>query len=72
MKARIRLETFSDIRKFVKVATRVKGRVYVTDGAGLKANAKSLLNMIPTLKYEELWCESENDIYFEIRDFLFD
>ena len=72
MKARIRLETFSDIRKFVKVATRVKGRVYVTDGAGLTCNAKSLLNMLTVLKYEELWCESENDIHFEIRNFLFD
>ena len=72
MKVRIRLDTFSDVRKFVKIATRLKGRVYVTDGAGLKTNAKSLLNMIPTLKYEELWCESENDIYFHIKDFLVD
>ena len=72
MRVRIRLETFSDIRKFVKIATRVKGRVYITDGAGLVCNAKSLLNMLTVLKYEELWCESENDIYFEIRNFLFD
>ena len=72
MKARIRLDTFSDVRKFVKTASRLRGRVYVTDGHELKVNAKSLLNMIPTLKFEELWCESENDVYFQIRDFLID
>ena len=72
MKVKIRLDTFSDVRKFVKITARLKGRIYVTDGDGLKANAKSLLNMIPTLKYEELWCESENDIYFYIKDFLID
>ena len=72
MKAKIRLDTFSDVRKFVKVASRLQGRVYVTDGSELKVNAKSLLNMIPVLKFEELWCESEKDIYFQIRDFLVD
>ena len=72
MRARLRLDTFSDIRKFVKIASRLEGRIYVTDGHGLIANAKSLLNMIPTLKYEELWCESENDIYFRIKEFLID
>ena len=72
MKARIRLDTFSDVRRFVKTVSRLQGRIYVTDGAELKVNGKSLLNMIPTLKFEELWCESEKDIYFQIRDFLFD
>ena len=72
MRAKIRLDTFSDIRKFVKITSKLKGRVYVTDGESLIANAKSLLNMIPTLKYEELWCEAEKDIFFEIREFLID
>ena len=72
MRAKIRLDTFTDIRKFVKIASRLQGRIYVTDGAELKVNGKSLLNMIPTLKFEELWCESEKDIYFQIRDFLID
>jgi hypothetical protein len=56
----------------VKVVSKLKGRIYVTDGAGLTANAKSLLNMIPTLKYEELWCESEEDIFFRIKEFILD
>jgi hypothetical protein len=72
LRYRIRLDTFSEIRKFVKITSKLKGRIYVTDGGGLTANAKSLLNMIPTLKYEELWCESENDIYYHIKDFLID
>ena len=72
MRARIRLDTFSDIRKFVKIVSKLKGRIYVTDGAGLIANAKSLLNMIPVLKYEELWCESEEDIFFRIKEFILD
>ena len=70
MKAQIRLDTFSDVRKFVKITSRLQGRIYVTDGDGLKVNAKSLLNMIPVLKFEELWCEAENDIYTAISDFI--
>ena len=70
MKARIRLDTFSDVRKFVKITSRLQGRIYVTDGDGLKVNAKSLLNMIPVLKFEELWCEAEHDIYTAIVDFV--
>lgn len=72
MRAKIRLDTFSDIRRFVKIVSKLKGRIYVTDGASLISNAKSLLNMIPVLKYEELWCESENDIFYHIKDFLID
>ena len=72
LRYRIRLDTFSEMRKFVKITSKLQGRIYVTDGGGLTANAKSLLNMIPTLKYEELWCESENDIYYYIKDFLID
>jgi hypothetical protein len=72
MKAKIRLDTFSDVRKFVKIASRLQGRIYVTDGDGLKVNAKSILNMIPVLKFEELWCESEKDIYFHIKEFVID
>jgi hypothetical protein len=72
MRARIRLDTFSDIRRFVKIVSKLKGRIYVTDGASLISNAKSLLNMIPVLKYEELWCESEEDIFFRIKEFILD
>ena len=72
MKAKIRLDTFSDIRKFVKITSKLQGRIYVTDGDGLTANAKSLLNMLPTLKYEELWCEAEKDIFFHIKEFVVD
>lgn len=72
MKAKIRLDTLSDVRKFVKITSHLQGRIYVTDGDGLKANAKSLLNMILVFKFEELWCESEKDIYFYIKDFLVD
>ena len=70
MRAKIRLDTFSDLRKFVRITSKLHGRIYVTDGHGLISNAKSLLNMIPTLKYEELWCEAEEDIWTHIADFI--
>jgi len=43
MKAKIRLDTMKDINQFVSACTCVKVPVYITDGAGLKVSAKSVL-----------------------------
>ena len=70
MKAQIRLDTMRDVQSFVAIATKVKGNVYITDGAGLKVSAKSLLGALYALEFEALWCESEEDIYYSIEDFI--
>lgn len=70
MKAQIRLDTLRDVQDFVNIATSMEGNVYITDNAGLKVSAKSLLGAIYALEFEELWCESEEDIYHSIQNFV--
>ena len=63
MKAKIRLDTMHDAAKFVNVTSQLDGQIIVSDQKGLRVNAKSLMGMLYALEFEELWCESENDIY---------
>ena len=70
MKAKIRLDTASDARRFNAIASKLNGNIYIVDGEGLRVSAKSLLGSLYALEFEELWCESENDIYHAIEEFI--
>ena len=70
MEAQIRLDTFTDVKRFVDIATGEKDAVYITDGKGLKVSAKSILGAMYSLEFDNLWCEAENDIYMAIKDFI--
>ena len=70
MKAQIRLDTMRDVQDFVNIATRMHGNVYITDNAGLRVSAKSLLGALYAMEFEELWCEADEDIYRNIEDFI--
>ena len=70
VKYKIRLDTLSDVSKFVKVASSVNGKVTVTDNQGLKVSGKSILGMMYAMEFDELWCESDIDIYNAIERFL--
>lgn len=72
MKVKIRLDTITDIGNFVVAvthATSKEDRVYVTDGDRCCINAKSFLGLVAAREFDELWCESEKDIYTAIRHF---
>lgn len=70
MKARIRLDTMRNVQDFVNIASAMHGNVYITDNAGLKVSAKSLLGALYAMEFDELWCEAEEDIYHNIQDFI--
>ena len=70
MKVQIRLDTFTDVKRFVDIATAQVGEVHITDGNGLRVSAKSILGAMYSLEFDELWCEAENDIYRNISDFI--
>ena len=70
MKVRIRLDTMRDVQDFVSIATKMQGQVHITDNTGLKVSAKSMLGALYAMEFEELWCESEEDIYRNISDFV--
>lgn len=71
MKYKIVLDTVSDVTNFVKnVTTEKEANITVTDNRGLRVNAKSLMGMLYALEFEELWCESDTEIYEKIKDYV--
>ena len=70
MRAKIRLDTMRDINEFVRICTTTVPAVYITDGAGLKVSAKSLLGVVYAMEFGEIWCECETDIYCHIEKFI--
>ena len=69
MRAKIRLDTMKDITQFVAICSNVAAPVYVTDGAGLKVSAKSVLGVMYSMEFANIWCESKIDIYNKIEHF---
>lgn len=70
MRAKIRLDTSSDAINFAHITSQLKGKIVVKDGNGLCVNAKSVLGALHALEFNELWVESENDIWMKIKDFI--
>ena len=71
MKNKIRLETLSDINRFINAVTPLPGKIIVKNSAeDFIINAKSMFIMICTLNYDDLWVESEYDIYSYIKEFV--
>jgi hypothetical protein len=75
MRVKIHLDTITDIGNFVVAISNAIGKrdsVYVTDGKQQCINAKSFLGLIAARDFDELWCESEKDIYSAIERFVVD
>lgn len=70
MKVRLQLETLADIQEFVNIVSMLPHRVIVTDPIGHCVNAKSILGMLYSLEWSEIWCESAEDIYTKISKFV--
>ena len=69
-KLKIEIDTMSDANEFVAITSKLPGKIVVVDNNGLAVNAKSILGMLYAMEFEELWCESENDIYYNIEKFV--
>jgi len=70
-KYKIVLDTVSDVNKFVSIVNEfLNSTITVTDNNGLRVNAKSLMGMLYALEFEELWCESDTEIYEKIKDYV--
>lgn len=70
MKVKIRLDTFSDAKRFSDITSMLPGQVLITDNKGLCVSAKSILGALYSLEFDELWCEAEEDIYRNIEEFI--
>ena len=69
MKAKIRLDTVSDIANFVLAVSEVKSDVFITSGR-ICINGKSFLGLAHAKEYSDLWCECEENIYQKIEAFV--
>ncbi len=72
MKYKIELVTFKDINDFVKIAEKHDFKIKLTDGDDFCVNAKSLMGAMATVEWDNLYCESEKDIYSEISKYIID
>lgn len=72
MKYRIRLDTMADVNRFVGMAGKHAGKITLTDGENFTVNGKSLLGAMYTFEWERIYCESDDEIYYFIKDFLVD
>ena len=70
MRNKIRLDTTADANKFVSIVSNLPGTIVVKDATGLCVNAKSIMGALHAIEFNELWCESEYDIYMKIKDFI--
>ena len=66
---KIHLETESDVINFIALVSPLNFPVVVTDGEGMRVNAKSMLGMLYAMTFSEMWCECDCDIYMYIRQF---
>ena len=69
-KYRIRLDTMAEVNRFVGIATQIPGKLILTDGESFTVNGKSLLGAMYTFEWDQIFCESETEIYHLIKDFI--
>lgn len=65
MRYKIRLDKESDVLGFVNTVSKLEGKITVTDGDN-KVDGKSLLGMLYAMTFNELWCESDTEIFKDI------
>ena len=70
MKVKVRLDTLTDVRDFVGAASQSVVPVYLTDGNNLRISAQSLIGVMYTMEWNEVFCTCENDVYHLIERFV--
>ena len=51
MRVRIALETLSSVQHFVELMEQIEGSAFLTDGTGLKVNAKSIMGVAYSIQF---------------------
>ena len=69
MRMKIRLDTFTDAQALANIANKYEESITIHDGNGMRVNAKSVLGNIYATEFNELWLESENDHWYDFKDF---
>lgn len=72
IKTEIRLDTMSDVNKFVETVGKLEDQVWLEDGQGCRVNAKSLLAVLYSLEWSKIYCYSEKDISIHLFPWMVD
>ena len=68
---RINLVTTSDITEFTNICQKIDGRVELfCKKTGYRVNGKSLLGCLAAMEFEEVYVDSDTDIYNEIEKWV--
>lgn len=71
MRIKINLDTMATVNRFVSDMTKYNGNVYLTDkDRNFVVSAKSMLGAIYTMEWDEVWCESDEDIFQIINKYM--
>lgn len=70
MKHEINLDTMSKINKFVAICSGLDCKVDLIDGNGYRISAKSLVGVLATVDWSQVFVVCEDDIYSHIKDFI--
>ena len=65
-RTQIRLDTLTDVNRFVAVMSQIDEPVYLEDGAGIKVNAKSALGALYSMEFTCIYCCCEKDINMQL------
>lgn len=70
MKAQVNLDTMRKINAFVHICSKLDCKVDLIDGSGYRVSAKSLIGVMATADWSQVFVECERDIYSYIQTFL--
>lgn len=61
-RTQIRLDTLSEVNKFVEAMGKLPDQVWLEDGGGIKVSAKSMLACLYSLEWTRIFVFCERDI----------
>lgn len=70
IRTQIRLDTLSDVNKFVEVMSKVKGQVWLSDDDGSRVSAKSLLGALYSMEWTRIYCYCEANITADLMPWM--
>lgn len=74
MKLKIRLDTRTEALRLVQIASGLEDEdIYLVDGKGkLCVHAKSMMGVLYSMEFTDLWIESANNHYYAFSSFAID
>lgn len=62
IKWKIRLNTITDIQKFVETISIIEEEVFLENDNGLKLSAKNVLEAVLSVEWKDVYCVCDKDI----------